>query len=335
MDSINILDWNSISNKYERSTILIGNGASIAVSSCFRYDSLLENARQNFIQDNTDKLFEYFETKDFELILRLVWQARKIVDITGEHHCIHYKKLEWIYEEIRDGLIKAVRQIHPLYASIDIDKLKRISNFLRRFDTVISLNYDLIVYWASLTNDDSNYSFKDCFIGREFREKWQELRKPIRNSKHCTLIFYPHGNLILYKDMLSCEFKLHSDENINLLDTILDKWENGSILPLFVSEGTEKQKVKSIRDSYYLSVVYREVLTEKRESLVVYGWGFGEQDMHILKQMKYCGVKNIAVSVYNNDKEYCNNVLKIIKKELGNSINVEFFHSGSKDCWIY
>ena len=90
-----------------------------------------KNARQNFIQDNTDKLFEYFETKDFELILRLVWQARKIVDITGEHHCIHYKRLEWIYEEIRDELIKAVREIHPLYASIDIDKLKRISNFFK------------------------------------------------------------------------------------------------------------------------------------------------------------------------------------------------------------
>ena len=57
--------------------------------------------------------------------------------------------------------------------------------------------------------------------------------------------------------------------------------------------------------------------------------------MHILKQMKYCGVKNIAVSVYNYDKEYCNNVLKVIRKELGNSINVEFFYSDSKDCWIY
>ena len=51
--------------------------------------------------------------------------------------------------------------------------------------------------------------------------------------------------------------------------------------------------------------------------------------------MKYCEVKNIAVSVYNYDKEYCNNVLKVIRKELGNSINVEFFYSDSKDCWIY
>lgn len=339
MNNSDILNWSDIAKKYNRSTILLGNGSSIAVNSCFQYQSLLKIAKQEFKQDNIDKLFKYFDTKDFELILRLVWQGRKIIDITKEkeHKCVHYARMEWIYEDIKNGLIKAVRQIHPNYSSVGVDKLEKISNFLRNFDTVISLNYDLIVYWASLIQKDqesSLYSFKDCFIQSKFKDDWKELRKPIRGAKYCTLIFYPHGNLVLYKDLLSSEFKLSSNESSDLLDTILEKWRNENKSPLFVSEGTAEQKIKSIRDSYYLSVVYREVLTERKEHLVVYGWGFGEQDIYILKQMKNCGINNIAVSVYNNDMDYCKNVKDIIEKELGNVV-VDFFHSNSKDCWIY
>lgn len=340
MNDISILGWSDIAEKYNRSTILLGNGSSIAVNGCFQYQSLLDIAKQEFKQGNVDKLFEYFNTKDFELILRLIWQGRKIIDITKEkeHKCVHYSRMEWIYEDIKNGLIKAVRQIHPNYYAIGINRLKRISNFLRNFDTVVSLNYDLIVYWASLTQNDerdSPYSFKDCFIRSKFEDNWKKLREPIRRAKYCTLIFYPHGNLILYKDLLSSEFKISSNESNDLLDTILEEWKNGDKSPLFVSEGTAEQKIKSIRDSYYLSVVYREILTEQKQSLVVYGWGFGEQDIYILTQMKNCGIRNIAVSVYNNDMEYCSRVRKIIKKELGSSIDIDFFHSDSEGCWIY
>ncbi|EGV37737.1 DUF4917 family protein [Neisseria weaveri] len=344
MNYIKILDWNNISEKYNRSTILLGNGASIAVNNCFNYQSLLNIAKQKFKQKSVEKLFKHFETDDFELILRLVWQGKEIIDIVKNHDCIHYRTLTWAYEDIRNGLIESVREVHPNYSSIGINQLEKISNFLRNFNTVISLNYDLIVYWASLNEKDkkdSPYSFKDCFIHKEFKDDWTDLRKPYKAKQHCTLIFYPHGNLILHKDIKSSEFKLSSYEDSHLLETILNAWKKGNISPLFVSEGTAKQKIKSIRDSYYLSVVYREVLTEKKESLVVYGWGFGEQDMHILKQMKNCGIKNIAVSVYNGDMEYCFNVRRLIKRELENpseredSINVEFFHSNSEGCWIY
>ncbi len=337
MNDINILKWRDISKKYDRSTILLGNGSSIAVSNSFNYSSLLDIAKQKF-KHNSDKLFEYFETVDFELILRLVWQGREIINLIKKHDCIHYHTLEWVYEDIKNGLIEAVREVHPSYSNIEFIKLQKISNFLKNFDTIISLNYDLIIYWASLNQQDNLYSFKDCFINGEFQDNWKKLRNPIRGAKYCSLIFYPHGNLILYKndeDLLSTEFKLSSDENTDLLNTILDRWERNHISPLFISEGTAKQKIKSIKDSYYLSNIYRNIYTEKRENLVIYGWGFGEQDTYILRQMKDCGIKNIAVSVFNNNSEYCNNVIKLIKKELGNHIEINFFHSDSEDCWIY
>lgn len=52
-----------------------------------------------------------------------------------------------------------------------------------------------------------------------------------------------------------------------------------------MSEGTAEQKVKSIQGSCYLNTVYREVLTNLSSDLVVYGWGFGEHDIHLLKRI--------------------------------------------------
>lgn len=69
--------------------------------------------------------------------------------------------------------------------------------------------------------------------------------------------------------------------------------------------------------------------------MVIYGWGFGEQDMHILSQMKNRNLKNIAVSVYNNNEEFCLNALKKIQNELGKNVRVEFFHSNSQNCWVF
>lgn len=338
MDNINILDWNNISDRYNRSTILLGNGSSIAVSNSFNYGSLLDRARENFNQ-NGDRLFERFRTVDFELILRMVWQSKEVIDSINNHDCVHYRKLQWVYEDIRNGLIESVRNVHPSYSDINTEeKLQKISNFLRDFDTIISLNYDLIIYWASLNQQDNSYSFKDCFIGGKFYDNWKRLRDPIRGARYCSLIFYPHGNLILYKnneDILSSEFKFSSNEDVGLLDTILSRWENGGTLPLFISEGVTEQKIKSIKSSYYLSTIYREVLPERKETLVIYGWGFGEQDIHILKQMKECGIRNIAVSVYNENEEYCLNAQRVIRRELGEAVAVDFFHSNSEGCWIF
>jgi len=41
-----LIDWNKIRNKF-KSTLIIGNGASIAVNNKFKYSSLLKTARDN------------------------------------------------------------------------------------------------------------------------------------------------------------------------------------------------------------------------------------------------------------------------------------------------
>ena len=53
-----IVEWNEISDRYHRGTLLLGNGSSIAVNDCFRYESLFDEAcRLGYINDRGQQVF--------------------------------------------------------------------------------------------------------------------------------------------------------------------------------------------------------------------------------------------------------------------------------------
>ena len=170
--------------------------------------------------------------------------------------------------------------------------------------------------------------------GGAFDDDWQRFRQPIRGDRSTSLVFYAHGSLVLCRNLVEKERKIHNLQD-GLLEAVLQRWQNGEVVPLFVSEGTWPQKVASIQNSYYLSTVYREVLKSQRDTLVVYGWGFAEQDIHLLQRMKDTGINRVAVSVFRGDQAYCNRVLQTIHDELGARVEVEFFDSESPGCWIH
>lgn len=327
-----IQPWTDLAPNY-RGTLLLGNGASIAVNRRFRYSSLLEHARNGgHLPEDAQRLFDFFDTEDFELILRIVWQASNVNQSLG----IPDERTHAAYVRVRDSLIEAVREVHPEYQEVS-EYLPQLYRFLKGFNTVVCLNYDLIVYWATTygLNIDDGHRFKDCFVGGGvLHDDWRKLRNPIRGEQSTTLVFYPHGSLILCRDRIEQERKIHNLNN-GLLEAILDQWESERVVPLFVCEGTQQQKVTSIQGSYYLSTVYREVLPSAQENLTVYGWGFGEQDVHLLKRMAGAGIRRVAVSVYEEDQGYCNRVHETLRQELGHNIVVEFFDSESAGCWQY
>lgn len=317
-----IYQWVDISANYS-DTLLIGNGASIAVNPRFTYQSLIQHAQDNgLLTDDVRQLFSFFNTSDFELVLRLVWQASKV----NRSLKIPDNRTHAAYVRVRDCLIQSVRDIHPEYDEVS-EQLPDIYNFLMPFKTVLSLNYDLILYWVMMYGNNEihdRHKFKDCFINQVFDDNWQRFRD-LYHERFNTLVFYPHGNLILCRDVVEFEFKINNGNDNTLLNSILHRWETEEVVPLFVSEGTWKQKITSIQNSYYLSTVYREVLTAHTPSLAIYGWGFGEQDSHILNRMSNSNIRRVAVSVYENDQAYCNRVSQIIHDSLGAFVQVDFF----------
>ncbi|MEJ1165672.1 DUF4917 family protein [Variovorax sp. CCNWLW186] len=324
-----IEQWVQISRIYHQDTLLLANGASIAVSPSFSYGSLLDHAQQGgLLEEDVSLLFHFFETSDFELVLRLVWQASNV----NKSLRIPDNRTHQAYLNVRECLIRAVRDVHPEYDPVS-GRLPSMYEFLKGFDTVLSLNYDLLVYWTMTygLNVQDGHLFKDCFRNGMFDDNWQRFREPYRERTN-TLVFYPHGNLALCRNAVEQESKIHR-AGAGLLDAILEAWRSEQVVPLFVSEGTTQQKVSSIQNSYYLSTVYREVLASRRSTLTLYGWGLGKHDWHLLQRMRGTGIQRVAVSVFRGDQAYCNYAHQVIQDELG-PVKVDFFDSESPGCWI-
>lgn len=320
-----VMQWAQIAANYHRGTIVLGNGASIAVSPSFGYGSLLDHAQgRGLLTDDVNRLFQFFGTSDFELILRLVWQASNV----NRSLRIQDDRTHQAYLNVRECLIQAVRDVHPEYEPVSY-QLPSMYQFLRNFDTVLSLNYDLLVYWTMTygLNVQDGHLFKDCFLGNgSFDDTWWRFRETFRERTN-TLVFYPHGSLALCRNAVEQELKIHN-AGAGLLEEILNVWRSEQYVPLFVSEGTMQQKVSSIQNSYYLSTVYREVLTSQRLTLTIYGWGLGEHDRYLLKRMRGSGIQRVAVSVFRGDQGYCNYAYQVIQDDLG-AVHVDFFDSGS------
>jgi hypothetical protein len=333
-----IHQWADISKHFKK-TIVLGNGASIAVDNCFAYRSLFDEAISTvLLSSNAGKLFNQFKTKDFELILRMIRNAHHVNDAFG----IEDDPVTQAYDEIRESLIKTVQRVHVPYTEA-LRHIPSIAQFLKQFDTVINLNYDLLVYWAMLHANSilGGYWFKDCFVGdyRTFKDDHSFLRQPHGGLNGATLVFYPHGNLVLASDFSGREVKICNDEHADLLDTIVKRWSLSDCTPLFVSEGATDQKSQAIHRNAYLRTIYNTVLPRLgKHPIAVYGWSIGEQDRHLLAAIGRNEPSRLAVSVHmasDSWEDFCEDVRKAVRATHGFAhTEVLFYDSSSPDCWI-
>lgn len=319
-------------------SLLLGNGASIAIDDSFSYGTLYEVVKAEKSFEDIKKIFDQLNTEDFERALLACWYAKIVNDSLGQS-C---ETVSCAYESIRAALIEAVKKVHPSHNKVSGD-LERISEFMSGFRVVFSLNYDLVVYWAMMIGHGKNpNSFKDCFLkDGVFDGDIDHIRKKYRpriGSKD-TLVFYPHGNMVLAEDFFKGETKLkvnHSGGDWgDLLTTIGQYWKDGDLKPVFVSEGDSSEKLSSIGRSRYLRTVYERLIPSRvGKALVVYGWGMQENDRHILDAIKLSAVQRMAVSVFRSEKalEYCRHVKDSLEKA-DIDVEPEFFWSDSAGCW--
>jgi hypothetical protein len=331
-----VLKWADISDEYQEA-LLVGNGASIAVDERFHYRNLLEEARTlHLITPTLQRVFGYLNTHDFEFVLKMLWHTYHINKALG----IQSEIAEEAYDSIRRALIETIQQHHAPYDVVR-PKLPLIWKYLKHFTTVLSLNYDLIVYWAFLdANDILGGWFKDGFAEPDhtLKSDWRVLRKP-RGAEGATLVWYPHGNLALASSLDGTDRKI-TRRTANLLDDVSEAWRNAEATPLFVAEGESRQKELAIRRSGYLSTVFDEVLPELGTSLVIYGWGMKDNDKHILRQLCEGDLLRIAVSVRISGRsrravdEWCD----LKKRQIASckrQVEVQFFDAESSGCWIH
>ncbi len=316
-----VVKWEEISNQFDGGSLVLGNGASMAVSDNFGYSSLFEKAAElGYLTAPVQRVFDSFGVNDFELVLRRLWQAKQV----NEALRIEVDVVDESYRQVRTALIATIRDVHVSYQDAEAH-LEHIFEFMKPFSKVVSLNYDLIVYWAAMygNNHLGNSWFKDCFNGERIFAGW--------HGRDGTLFFYPHGNLVLHRDEFSGAKKITARGMNNLLESILAKWVQRDLAPAFVCEGTEKSKQESIASCDYLEQVFYEVLPSLESHLVIFGWSMAEQDDHLLKQIaKSCPVK-VAVSVYNNNDVFMGRAEKKLT-DIGVK-EIVFFDCESAGAW--
>ncbi|WP_370806614.1 DUF4917 family protein [Dialister hominis] len=341
MPDYSIYEFNELVTDQElgNATLILGNGASMAVSSSFSYTNLFGKACNDSILNQTSKnLFETLQTTDFELVMNKLRQAyiiNEVLQLDTDNVALH------TYDNIRQSLIKTIKEIHVQYADA-IFQIDNIRKFLEKFKTVISLNYDLLIYWAIMaSNDCKPYKMKDCFTNHidgnlGFEYDIEKLREPYNGGPDPTLVFYPHGNLILASNENNDELKIRINNNTNLFDAIGEKWKQ-KYVPLFVSEGSSEQKLKAIRRSTYLNFVYENVLSHLEPTVIIYGWKLAEQEQHLIKKIfSNNKISNVYISMYLGSNpepiDEQKRIASMLKRE-NRTMNIKFFDAASKNCW--
>ncbi len=102
-----IYQWQDICDHFN-GTILLGNGASIAVDHRFAYSSLLKHASKiGLLSQDIKNIFRSFKTKDFELILRLLWITTKVNSILS----VPNQQIIDAYSKVKNCLIETIVEV--------------------------------------------------------------------------------------------------------------------------------------------------------------------------------------------------------------------------------
>lgn len=322
--------------------LLLGNGASIALSPKFGYSSLYDDAVRAGRLPTTHTIFQSIvpgaHTTDFEHVLYALSHAKVVNDALG----IPATQVTTAYDEVRKALIDTVDANHCDYPSVSA-KLLTIGEFAAKFETVVTLNYDLTLYWAIQAHNDQHGNWlKDGFVlSSQFDTDWKRLRHPYGKAAGATLVFYAHGSLILATAPSGVESKVVTAGSTNLRGAIGQQWTLGGARPLFISEGDSATKLQAIRRSHYLSLVYDDVLTDfAGKNVVAYGLSFHDRDGHVLSALMRRPPAKLAVAVYVGAKpavadQFCHDVLAKTSTLRTLGTNVEFFDSASPGCWCH
>jgi Domain of unknown function (DUF4917) len=289
--------WSEISAHFKNGAILLGNGSSCAIWEKFGYSSLFEQAKSkekiaNPLSLEDIKVFDSLDTKNFELILSSLSQTAEISKIFRKDSTVFDEH----YEHIKTALGEAVRSVHiPWHEITNSDVLPKIRQELRNYKWIFSTNYDLLVYWA-IMSENNGAGFKDYFWGfggSGARDSFDKFDTDVKDIH--TRVLYLHGALHLKRDPVTAQTSKIANSDGG---TILEVLE----VPLFITEGSSKDKMRAIRESDYLGFAYDQLMLQK-ESLVIFGHSLDAKDDHLIKAIGRNMPKKIAVSIRSSNNE--------------------------------
>lgn len=347
--SFKILNYNEVlaSTLNQRKHLLLGNGFSMSYNKDrFSFTSLLENAVDRGLISETSPIysvFKEFDTKDFEEVVKLLETSVKVLN---EYGAISKNDEETILKDsklLKEYLVAVITNNHPEKIT-DISNSEYLSSasFIKEYERVYTLNYDLLLYWSGIklksflydgTIKESNLKIYDGF-----NDPYEHITDYVvfENGGKSFNMNFLHGGLHIFDNKSEIIKNTYSRTDRTLKSQTLENL-NKDIYPIFVSEGTSEQKKSKIIHNAYLNHCYKSLKSigakTKEESLIIFGTLLKMNDTHIRDAILKNNVRNIYIGVYNKDEvnEFEDFIEFIAKNELNK--NVYFYDSKTVKVW--
>ena len=318
---------------FDNRSVLLGNGFSIAqVGKSLTYSDLLEISG---LDENSSlrKVFYNFDTVDFEKAIEYLYTAAKVAQSYGKK--IEEQQYLAGAKEVREQLIEAIQAAHPPdFDSIPPREINSCGDFLKKFSNIFTLNYDLLLYWV-LNNLRapgliSPQGFNDGFgLGA----KKNGLQGPFSTKAHCN-VYNVHGGLHLFQRHDDDVYKAIANTGANLLNSIETIISQQFQLPLYVAEGTSKQKLAKIRSIPYLNHCLEE-LQGLSGTLFIFGHSGDGNDEHIYDAIFKSNIHMLYYCVY--DENQLPDILSLLQKcqskKHHKRIPIKFIDVGQMNVW--
>jgi len=337
----------------KKKQLLLGNGFSIGCHPSFEYGTLFEQAKKDGLSRRLEKLLNRYGS-NFEVTLKYLDEGdflAKFYGLKQPKESVRGMKAD--YEKLKRALVKTISDNHPAYPSeISAQKFASCLKFLKNFDAIFTVNYDLLLYWAALHINESEgqeFPFSDGF-GRDNDPDDPDCSFSYTRLGDRPYLFFLHGALHLYTKDGHVWKRVWNTKKIPIIKQVSDAFKKKEY-PLFVAEGFSTDKMKKIESSSYLSQAYRKFKNIEGH-LFLFGHSLGEQDDHILHAITHAERLNLSylcIGLHGDVKSRHNQEIvrraysmqhqrdKIIpsakKKKGGGELNIAFFDTTSAEVW--
>jgi Domain of unknown function (DUF4917) len=317
---------------------LLGNGFSIACRpDIFAYGKLYEQADFSQISRTAKLAFTALGSQDFEKVIKALRDAaRMVTEYKGDP--VLAAGLETDAAGLRELLVQTIAHSHPSWpGEITDEEYTACREFLAHFDSIYTFNYDLLLYWAQMHSSEGEVPRSDD----GFRASQDDLSagyvvwEPEQSHEQNT--WFLHGALHVLDAGTEIQKYTWTRTGVRLIDQIRDALAR-NYFPLFVSEGTSKEKYEKIRHNDYLAKAYRS-FSSIQGALFIYGHSLAQNDDHYLRCIQRGKLSHLYIALYE-DPDSENN--KTIRRRAGQLADgrrgrkprtVTYFDAASTKVW--
>lgn len=328
--------------KYNKCHALLGNGFSISCRpDIFVYGRLFERANFNKLSPSAKLAFEALNTQDFEKVIKALRDASALVKAYSGSSKALIQQLKDDADGLREVLVQAIAASHPEWpGEISHSEYKYCRRFLSQFNNVYTLNYDLLLYWAVMHDnediDNIEIESDDGFRKGEdnFDSEYVVWEPETSRSQN---IWYLHGALHVFDAGTEIQKYTWVNTGTRLIEQIREALSK-DFFPLFVAEGTSTEKLDRIMHSEYLAKGKRS-FSSIQGALFIHGHSLAENDNHVLRAIEKGKLAHLYVGLYGDENSEPNKVIKtranliVSNRARTKPLNVSFYDSDSAHVW--